>query len=129
VLRASRMGIPARAGFLAKSDLFAAALIGQTAHPTAMVGLTVFGLVNSAVASYYYLRLIVVMYMREPVLTPAEAPSPATPTMRLALVIAAIATIYMGVVPGRVLDYADRGAKNLAVNSVKAAQEQPSALS
>jgi len=69
------------------------------------------------------------MYMREPVLTAAEAPSPATPAMRLALVIAAIATIYMGVVPGRVLDYADRGAKNLAANLVNAAQEQPSALS
>jgi NADH-quinone oxidoreductase subunit N len=125
----SLIGIPATAGFLAKYYVFTAALTSQTAHPTAMVWLTVIGLVNSAVASYYYLRLIVVMYMREPVLTEAEAPSPATPTMRLALVIAAIATIYMGVAPGRVLDYADRGAKNLAVNLVKAAQEQHSALS
>src|SRR5215813_2369252 len=118
----SLIGIPATAGFLAKYYVFTAALTSQAVHPTAMVWLTVIGLVNSAVASYYYLRLIVVMYMREPVLTAAEAPSPATPSMRLALVIAAIATIYMGVVPGRILDYADRGAKNLAVNLVKAAQ-------
>src|SRR5215468_10365533 len=124
----SLIGIPATAVFLAKYYVFAAALTGQAAHPAAMVWLAVIGLVNSAVASYYYLRLIVVMYMREPVLTPAEAPSRATPAMRLALVIAAIATIYMGVIPGRVLDYADRGAKNLAANLVNAAQEQPSAL-
>jgi NADH-quinone oxidoreductase subunit N len=88
-----------------------------------MVWLTVIGLVNSAVASYYYLRLIVVMYMREPSLTEAETPSPATPAMRVALVIAAIATIYLGVIPGRVFDYASRGAANLTVDSAKAAQK------
>ena len=64
------------------------------AHPTALVWLTIIGLVNSAVASYYYLRLIVVMYMREPVI--AEAPAPASGAMKLALVLAAIATIYLG---------------------------------
>ena len=66
---------------------------------------------NSAVASYYYLRLIVVMYMREPVI--AEAPAPASGAMKLALVLAAIATIYLGVMPGRVLTYSDAGARDL----------------
>jgi hypothetical protein len=33
--------------------------------------------------------------------------------MRAALVLAAVATIYLGVVPGRVLDYADWGADAL----------------
>jgi formate hydrogenlyase subunit 3/multisubunit Na+/H+ antiporter MnhD subunit len=77
-----------------------------------MVWLTVIGLINSAVASYYYLRLIVVMYMREPVV--AEPPAPASGATRLALVLAAIATIYLGVIPGRVLDSAERSAKNLS---------------
>src|SRR5262249_47839227 len=104
----SLIGIPATAGFLAKYYVFTAALNAQTGHPTAMIWLTVIGLVNSAVASYYYLRLIVVMYMREPSLE--EAPAPAAPSMRLALVIAAIATVYLGVVPGSVRDYAERGA-------------------
>jgi NADH-quinone oxidoreductase subunit N len=99
----SLIGIPATAGFLAKYYVFAAAL-SSNANSSALVWLTVIGLVNSAVASYYYLRLIVVMYMREP--TVDEAPAPASATTRLALVIAAIATIYLGVVPGRVLDYA-----------------------
>jgi NADH-quinone oxidoreductase subunit N len=106
----SLIGIPATAGFLAKYYVFNAAL-SANAHPTALVWLTIIGLVNSAVASYYYLRLIVVMYMREPVI--AEAPAPASPAMRLALVLAAIATIYLGVMPGRVLNYSDAGARDL----------------
>ncbi len=105
----SLIGIPATAGFLAKYYVFSAAL---SAHSQSLVWLTVIGLVNSAVASYYYLRLIVVMYMREPVI--AEAPAPASAAMRLALVLTAIATIYLGVIPGKVVDSADRGAKNLS---------------
>jgi NADH-quinone oxidoreductase subunit N len=78
-----------------------------------MVWLTVIGLINSAVASYYYLRLIVVMYMREPVT--AEAPAPASAAMGLALVLAAIATIYLGVIPGRVFNSSVAGARDLSL--------------
>src|SRR5258708_6763050 len=106
----SLIGIPATAGFLAKYYVFTGALT-RPDHSTALVWLTVIGLVNSAVASYYYLRIIVVMYMREP--TVDEVPAPPSPAMRLALVIAAVATIYLGVMPGRVLDYANKGAASL----------------
>ena len=51
------------------------------------------------------------MYMREPVI--AEAPAPATPAMKLALLLTAIATIYLGVIPGKVIDYATLGALDL----------------
>ena len=104
------IGIPATAGFLAKYYVFTAALFGQ-AHSGALIALTVIGLDNSAVASYYYLRLVVAMYMREPSVD--EAPAAASPSMRLALVVAAIATIYLGVIPGRVLGSALRGALNI----------------
>jgi NADH-quinone oxidoreductase subunit N len=110
----SLIGIPATAGFLAKYYVFNAAL-AAAAHPTALVWLTVIGLINSAVASYYYLRLIVLMYMREPVVS--EAPPNATASMRLALVLAAIATIYLGVAPGRVLDSSQAGASNIGSGS------------
>src|SRR5262249_50685687 len=106
----SLIGIPATAGFLAKYYVFTAAL-SSSAHSNALIWLTVIGLVNSAVASYYYLRLIVVMYMREPAV--AQAPASASMATRLALVIAAIATIYLGVGPGRVLNYATVAAANL----------------
>lgn len=107
----SLIGIPATAGFLAKYYVFTAALTGPSPHQTALVWLAIIGVINSAVASYYYLRLIVVMYMREPVLE--APPAPASPTMRLSLLLAAIATVYLGVIPGRVQEYATAGAVNL----------------
>jgi len=116
----SLIGIPATAGFLAKYYVFASALTSPI-HSTALVWLTVIGLVNSAVASYYYLRVIVVMYMREPAVE--EAPDRASGTMRAALVLAAIATIYLGILPGRVLDYANQGAAALSQTPAKPAAQ------
>jgi NADH-quinone oxidoreductase subunit N len=107
----SLIGIPGTVGFLGKYYVFTAALSGTSPHQTALVWLAIIGVINSAVASYYYLRLIVLMYMREPVLE--EAPAPASAAMRLSLLIAAIATIYLGFAPGRVQDYATAAAVNL----------------
>ena len=104
----SLIGIPATAGFLGKYYVFTAAISG---HAGSLIWLAIIGVINSAVASYYYLRLIVVMYMREPVI--AEAPAPATPAMKLALLLTAVATIYLGVIPGKVIDYATLGALDL----------------
>jgi hypothetical protein len=53
------------------------------------------------------------MYMREPLV--AEPPAPASAAMRLALVLAAVATIYLGVMPGRVTDLSTAGARDLAL--------------
>lgn len=96
----SLIGIPVTAGFFAKFYVFSAALQAK------LVGLVIIGVINSAIASYYYLRVIVVMYMRD-----AREPVPVSPvptTLGVALAISAIATIYLGVLPGRVLDYAAR---------------------
>lgn len=107
----SLIGIPATAGFLGKYYVFTAALSAAGPHQTALVWLAVIGVINSAVASYYYLRLIVVMYMREPVME--QPPEHASLAMRLSLVIAAVATIYLGVARGDVQDYANSGALTL----------------
>src|ERR1700683_457204 len=56
----SLIGIPLTGGFFGKFYIFEAALQSN------LVWLTVLGLLNSAVAAYYYLRLLVVMYMYEP---------------------------------------------------------------
>lgn len=101
----SLIGIPLTGGFFAKYYVFNAALQSN------LIWLTIIGVVNSAVAAYYYLRLIVVMYMREP--TIEAAPGPVSPAMSTALVLAALATIYLGVVPGNVVNYANQGAKQL----------------
>lgn len=101
----SLIGIPLTGGFFAKYYVFNAALQSN------LIWLTIIGVVNSAVAAYYYLRLIVVMYMREPVIE--AAPEPVSPAMSAALVLAAIATIYLGVMPGNVVNYATQGARQL----------------
>jgi NADH-quinone oxidoreductase subunit N len=101
----SLIGIPLTGGFFAKYYVFSAALKSN------LIWLSIIGLVNSAVAAYYYLRLIVVMYMREQ--TVETEPVRVTPAMGLALVLAAIATIYLGVAPNHVVEYATQGAQKL----------------
>jgi NADH-quinone oxidoreductase subunit N len=101
----SLIGIPLTGGFFAKYYVFNAALQSN------LIWLTIIGVVNSAVAAYYYLRLIVVMYMREPIIE--AKPEPVSPAMGTALILAALATIYLGVVPGNVVNYANQGAKQL----------------
>jgi NADH-quinone oxidoreductase subunit N len=101
----SLIGIPITGGFFAKFYVFSAALQAN------LVWLVIIGVLNSAVASYYYLRLIVVMYMREPKEEIAVSPVPAG--LGTALAISLIATIYLGVLPGRVLEYASRSVGEL----------------
>ena len=110
----SLIGIPGFVGFVAKYYIFLAALSGAGAHQTALIWLVVIGVINTAVASYYYLRLIVVMYMREPVLH--EAPARPSFATRLGLLIAVVVIIYLGLNPNRVQDYATTGALNLSPN-------------
>jgi NADH-quinone oxidoreductase subunit N len=98
----SLIGIPITGGFFAKFYVFSAALQGR--HP--LVGLVIIGVINSAVAAYYYLRVIVVMYMREPREDAPVAPIPAGLGFALGLSLAA--TIYLGVLPNQVLQYAGR---------------------
>ncbi|HEY3231402.1 MAG TPA: hypothetical protein VGJ87_19395, partial [Roseiflexaceae bacterium] len=76
-----------------------------------LVGLTIIGVINSAIAAYYYLRIIVVMYMREP---KEEVPALRIPVeLGVALAVSFAFTLYLGVLPGRVLDYTLRSAQEL----------------
>ena len=96
----SLIGIPITGGFFAKFYVFSAALQAN------LVGLTIIAVLNSAVAAYYYLRLMVVMYMREP-----REDAPVTPIpsgLAVALGLSLAATIYLGILPGPVLEYASR---------------------
>ncbi len=101
----SLIGIPITGGFFAKFYVFSAAL------QSGLVALTIIGVVNSAIAAYYYLRVIVSMYMREPREDVPVLRMPATVGVSLALSVAA--TIYLGVLPGRVLQYALQSAREL----------------
>ena len=101
----SLIGIPITGGFFAKFYVFSAALQAN------LVGLTIIGVINSAIAAYYYLRVIVYMYMRD---EHTELPVAKIPvSLGIGLAISVIATIYLGVLPGRVLDYAIESAHDL----------------
>jgi len=106
----SLIGIPITGGFFAKFYVFSAALKAN------LVGLTIIAVINSAIAAYYYLRVIVVMYMREPREEVPLAPVPAA--LGVALAVSLAATIYLGVLPGKILNYAQRSAEQLVQLSV-----------
>ena len=98
----SLIGIPITGGFFAKFYVFGAAL---QAH---LVWLSIIGVINSAIGAYYYLRILVMMYMRE---GREEIPVTKIPVgLGTALAVSAAATVYLGVFPGRVLDFALRAA-------------------
>ena len=101
----SLIGIPITGGFFAKFYVLTAALNSN------LVGLAILLVLNSAVGAYYYLRIIVMMYMREP---RGEVPvTPVSVAAGLAIAVCVLLTLYLGVLPGRVLDYAAHSASQL----------------
>jgi NADH-quinone oxidoreductase subunit N len=99
----SLIGVPLTGGFFGKFYIFRAALESH------LVWLTVLGLLNSAVAAYYYLRLLVMMYMHEPG-EATEAAEPLSTGLRLALVLPALGTLVLGIFPNWVLEFAGKSA-------------------
>lgn len=83
----SLAGIPPLFGFWGKLAIFAAAIqAGAATGQPALLGLVAIGAVAAAIGAYYYLRLIVVMYVREPkegALAPAPAPWPTAASLAL----------------------------------------------
>ena len=88
----SLTGIPVSAGFVGKFYLFRAAV------DAGYVTLAVVGVLMSVVSAYYYLRVVVAMYMREPVGEDAWAPIASAPRHRPRLSAAVV--LVLGVYPG-----------------------------
>ena len=99
----SLIGVPLTGGFFGKFYIFKAALESR------LVWLTVLGLLNSAVAAYYYLRILVMMYMHEPT-EAAESAEPLSPSVRVALILPALATLVLGIFPTWVVEFAGKSA-------------------
>ncbi len=99
----SLVGVPLTGGFFGKFYIFKAAI------DSGLYWLTVLGLLNSAVAAYYYLRIIVVMYFHEPGESMESLQSPA-PGVSIALWGSAAAILVLGVFPSWVLDFARHSA-------------------
>jgi NADH-quinone oxidoreductase subunit N len=103
----SLIGIPFTGGFFGKFYVFSAAL-----H-SGRVWLAVIGLLNSGIACFYYLRLLAALYTRS-IADVEGAPATPRPTVSLpagiALTAAALATLVLGILPGRILHLAQRAA-------------------
>jgi NADH-quinone oxidoreductase subunit N len=101
----SLLGLPVAAGFLGKFYVFNAALESN------MIWLAILLALNSVIGAYYYLRVMVVMYMRE---APQEiAVEPVPWTLAVVLWITAAGTIYVGLFPTHVIDFAAKAALNM----------------
>ncbi|MFY9569895.1 MAG: NADH-quinone oxidoreductase subunit N [Blastocatellia bacterium] len=96
----SLAGIPLTGGFMAKLLVFKSAWAGGF-HV-----LVVIGVINSAISWYYYLRVIVAMFFSEP--ATAFKPPAVARSMTAALLLALLGTLYLGILPGRVLDTLER---------------------
>jgi NADH-quinone oxidoreductase subunit N len=94
-------GIPPTSGFVGKFAVFSAAQ-GSGASTLVIVGV-----LASAVAAFFYIRVIVLMFFSEPA---PDGPTVAVPSIltRAALVVAVTATVVLGVAPQPFLDLADK---------------------
>src|SRR3989441_1322002 len=96
----SLLGLPVTAGFFGKFYIFKAAV---NSH---LLWLAVLMAINSVIGAYYYLRVIVVMYMREPSAEAAAlAPVQFPVGVNLALLITFAGTILFGVYPNPVINF------------------------
>jgi NADH-quinone oxidoreductase subunit N len=87
----SLAGVPPLAGFAGKFYVFSAAVKAQ------YYWLAVIGILTSVVAAFYYLRIIMYMYFREPAGAPAETDS--APQYTLVMLICIYALLHMGIFP------------------------------
>lgn len=97
-------GIPLTSGFVGKFAVFAAAAEGGA------MPLVVVGVVASAVAAYFYVRVIVAMFFTEP---PEDAPQVVPPSglTIFAIAVPLIITFLLGTLPQPLLDLADAAAR------------------
>ncbi|MGA7411484.1 MAG: NADH-quinone oxidoreductase subunit N [Bryobacteraceae bacterium] len=99
----SLIGVPLTGGFFAKFYVFRAALDSH------LIWLTILGLLNSAVAAYYYLKILVAVYMQEP----GEATNnlqPFAPGLRFTIWAAALGTLVLGIFPSTLLTFVSSSA-------------------
>jgi NADH-quinone oxidoreductase subunit N len=105
----SLTGIPPTAGFFAKAYVILAAVQASQAGSAALGVLAVIAVLNAAAAAFYYLRVVVYMFMREP-----DTEPPVLAHGRLlwgGLVAASVLTVILGLLPGPLLDIVGQAAR------------------
>ncbi len=100
-------GIPATAGFIGKYKIFTAAL------NSGFYWLAIIGVLNSFISVWYYINVVVKMYMK-----PAERGFPSialSPTLLVALIIALVLTLQLGIFPESYLKFSDLAGDHLGI--------------
>jgi NADH-quinone oxidoreductase subunit N len=92
----SLAGIPLTGGFIGKLYLFSAAI------REGYIGLTIIAVLNSVVSVFYYFRLLIYMYMKEPG-ADAAAPEPISPVVLAIIGIGGILILLLGLHPDQIL--------------------------
>lgn len=96
----SLAGMPPTAGFIGKFYLFSGAI------KAGYIWLAIIGVLNSAASVYYYLRVMVYMYMKNPV---EEFDwLRVTPSFMLCIAVSAAGVLLPGIVPSFILDLAQK---------------------
>ena len=73
-----------------------------------MLWLVIIAVINSVISAYYYLRVVKVMWLGEPV---SEEKVPSSGALRVALSISCLGVLLLGVIPGFVMKLAEMAAK------------------
>ena len=99
-------GIPLTSGFTGKFAVFQAAIAGGA------LPLVIVGVLSSAIAAFFYVRVIVLMFFSDPA---PDGPSVVAPGLftGTAVAIGAVTTLVFGVVPGPLLNLANHAANHL----------------
>jgi NADH-quinone oxidoreductase subunit N len=105
ILMLSLTGIPPTVGFFAKLYVLLASV------EAGLEWLAVVLVLNAALAAFYYLRVIVYMYMRDPEDDPAELDR--SPMESIALAVSVVAVLALGIFPGAVLTLLEVSAASL----------------
>jgi NADH-quinone oxidoreductase subunit N len=112
----SLAGIPPTAGFVAKFSVFMAVIrAGHT--PLALIGV-----VFSVVSAFFYLRVVVLMYMKEP---RSKVSLTTSLPLKLVLAVTAAAIVFLGVYPAPLLDLATAAMAGWEQSSVLATAVLP----
>ena len=101
IFMVSLAGLPPTAGFIGKLYVF------MSAVEAGMPWLAAVALVFAVISAYYYLRLVMVMYMREPSDAPATVPQMVmSPTLSVVLACAVAGVVIFGVYPNPLVNFA-----------------------
>jgi NADH-quinone oxidoreductase subunit N len=102
----SLIGMPPAAGFMAKFYIFSAAVQND------LLWLVVIAVLNSVISAYYYLRVVKVMWMGEPV---SQEKVDSSAALKIALALSCLGVLVLGLIPGLMMHLSELASKMLGL--------------